>query len=72
MEEKELTYQVLARMGGSSELFVLFESKNRENCNEVCEDYMKSKRKVSAMARDYMTNWGHGNVDEIFVMSKNA
>ncbi len=70
MEEKELTYQVIAVVGGSNEQICLFESRNREHCNEVCEDYMKSPRKASVHARNYLQySWGSG-IDSFHVQSK--
>ncbi len=70
MEEKELTYQVIAIVGGSNEHITLFESRNREHCNEVCADYMKSPRKASVHARKYLQySWGSG-IDSFHVQSK--
>ena len=70
MEEKGLTYQVIATVGGSMEQIVLFESKVREHCNEVCEDYMRSPRKASMHARNYLQySWGSG-IDSFHVQSK--
>ena len=70
MEEKEFTYQVIAEVGGSMEQIVLFESRNREHCIEVCVDYMKSPRKASVHARYYLQcSWGSG-IDSFHVQSK--
>lgn len=49
---------------------VLFESRNREHCNEVCEDYMRNPRKASIHARNYLQySWGSG-IDSFHVQSK--
>ncbi len=70
MEEKELTYQVIAIVGGSNEHINLFESKNIESCNEVCADYMRNPRKASMHARNYLQySWGSG-IDSFHVQSK--
>jgi len=70
MEEKELTYQVIATVGGSMEEIVLFESRNQDHCCEVCEDYMRNPRKASIHARGYLQySWGSG-IDSFHVQSK--
>ena len=48
----------------------LFESKDIERCNEVCEDYMRNPRKASCHARNYLSySWGSG-IDDFWVQSK--
>ena len=71
MKEKELTYQVIAVVGGSNERVVLFESKDHLRACEVCEDYMRNPRKAKHITRDYLSGWGSG-IDDFFVWKKQA
>ena len=59
-------FQVVAKL--SFDNVVLFESKNADNCKEVCADYRKSLRKVKQIVRRY---YGDSEIDGVYVQQVN-